>query len=379
MTRRERLLHSLQGKPVDRPAVNFYEVGGFPVNRADTSPFNIYNAPDWQPLLDLAESESDLIRMKSPATRSVHPELVTAIDHSRTWIENGARFHESIWRVNGRALTLRTRRDPDLHTIWTLEHRLKDADDARANLALPDAFFEQHLDPAPLAALEAELGDRGLVMVDTPDPLCVVASLFSMETYTVLAMTEPLLFHRLLEKTAAWLWRKTETVAALFPGRLWRIYGPEYAAEPYLPPALFQDYVVRYTEPMIRAIQRTGGFVRIHCHGRLKRILPLIAAMKPDALDPIEPPPQGDVELIEVRREYGRDLTLFGNLEASDLENLAPPEFETRVKRALEQGTSGSGRGFVLMPSASPYGRTLRPHTLDNYRTLVRLAHHWTG
>ena len=55
MTRRERLMNSLQGKPVDRPAVSFYEIGGFSINRSDPSPFNIYNAPDWAPLLDLAE------------------------------------------------------------------------------------------------------------------------------------------------------------------------------------------------------------------------------------------------------------------------------------------------------------------------------------
>ncbi len=67
-------------------------------------------------------------------------------------------------------------------------------------------------------------------------------------------------------------------------------------------------------------------------------------------------------------------MVLFGNLEASDIENLAPKDFEVKVRRALEEGTAGQGRGFVLMASASPYGRTISASTLENYRTMVRLA-----
>jgi hypothetical protein len=53
---------------------------------------------------------------------------------------------------------------------------------------------------------------------------------------------------------------------------------------------------------------------------------------------------------------------------------LPPPQFEEKVKQALEEGMSGSGRGFVLMPSAGPYGRTLSRQMMDNYETMVRLA-----
>ena len=35
---------------------------------------------------------------------------------------------------------------------------------------------------------------------------------------------------------------------------------------------------------------------------------------------------------------------------------------------------SGSGRGFVLMPSASPYGRELSALTLKNYEMIVKVA-----
>ena len=59
MTRRERLMATLRGEPVDRPAVSFYEIGGFPIDPADPDPYNIYNAPDWQPLLQLAEEHTD--------------------------------------------------------------------------------------------------------------------------------------------------------------------------------------------------------------------------------------------------------------------------------------------------------------------------------
>ena len=83
---------------------------------------------------------------------------------------------------------------------------------------------------------EAILGDTGIVMIDTPDPLCLAALLFDLGEYTVIAMTEPERFHRLLERFSAVLLAKTAEVAAALPGRLWRIYGPEFAAAPYLPP-----------------------------------------------------------------------------------------------------------------------------------------------
>src|SRR5512145_3318430 len=69
MSRRERLMATLRGEPVDRPAVSFYEIGGFAVDPTNQDPFNIYNSESWQPLLRLAEEETDLIRMAGPATK----------------------------------------------------------------------------------------------------------------------------------------------------------------------------------------------------------------------------------------------------------------------------------------------------------------------
>jgi uroporphyrinogen-III decarboxylase len=170
------------------------------------------------------------------------------------------------------------------------------------------------------------------------------------------------------------LYVRTDRVSEVFPGHLWRIYGAEYTAEPFLPPHLFQEYVVRYTGPMVRAVKKHGGFARIHCHGRIGAILDSIVAMGADAIDPIEPPPQGDVELAHVRRRYGKQLVLFGNIELSDIETLEPEPFRRVVEKALADGTRGQGRGFVLMPSAAPNGRHITATTMKNYETMVQLA-----
>ena len=103
----------------------------------------------------------------------------------------------------------------------------------------------------------------------------------------------------------------------------------------------------------------------------------MIAGMGASGMDPVAPPPQGDMALAEVRRQYGRQLVLFGNIEASDVENMPPTEFEKVVSRALTEGTAGAGRGFVLMPSSCPYGRCITARTMANYETMVRLATGW--
>ena len=374
LTRRERLMATLRGEAVDRPAVSFYEIGGWTPDPDDPDPFNVYNAPDWRPLLELAEAETDLIRMCPPTLTPAADNCRDEFFRHETYTEGGSRFTRTTVTVGGRTLASLARRDPDVATTWTLEHLLKDLDDVRAYLQLPDEAFHDDGDVAPLVACERELGDAGIVMVDVEDPICAAASLFSMSDYTVVAMTEGALFHSLLEKRARSIHARCEQVARDFPGHLWRLYGSEYASEPYLPPRLYEEYVVRYTAPMVASIQAYGGFARIHSHGRLKNILPHIAAMGADGLDPVEPPPQGDVELVDVRRAYGRNMVLFGNIEAADLENLPAGDFEKKVERALREGTAGPGRGFVLMPSACPYGRTVTPETLENYKTMVRLA-----
>lgn len=374
MTRRQRLMATLRGEPVDRPAVSFYEIGGFDVNPNDPDAFNIYNDPSWQPLLQLAEDETDLIRMRAPVLRPRPENCRDRFFEDRTYTEQGCRFVRTTLRVAGRTMTALSKRDPHLDTVWQVEHLLKDVDDLRAYLDLPDEVFACEPDVSNLAAAEREVGDRGIVMVDAEDPLCAAAGLFSMETYTVIAFSEPEWFGRLLDKLARHIHERTRKVAQAFPGRLWRIYGPEYATEPYLPGRLFEAYVVRRTGPMVEAIQASGGFARIHCHGRIKSILPHIVSMGAAAIDPIEPPPLGNVELADVRREYGQDLVLFGNLELRDIETMEPPDFEKVAAKALRDGTGGPGRGFVLMPSACPCGRSITPRTLANYQTLVRLA-----
>jgi hypothetical protein len=375
---------TLRGQSVDRPAVCFYEIGGFKVDPDDPDPYNVYHAPDWRPLLQLAEQHTDLIRLMSPVrARSVDPTgsasspIQREFFQDETWEDGDCRVTRTTLTVAGRTMTQTTRRERDLDTVWTTEHLLKNTDDLKAYLEIPDEVFVESVDISPLELEEAELGDRGIVMVDTEDPLCAAAALFSMEDYTIIALTEPSLFHELLEKMSRRIHERTKQVSRLFPGRLWRIYGPEYATPPFLPPHLFEQYVVRYVDPMVRMIQAHGGFARIHSHGRLRDVLEHIAGMEPDALDPIEPPPQGDVQLRDVRQRYGKQLVLFGNIEIADVENLPPDQFEKKVEQCLNEGTAGEGRGFVLMPSAAPYGRTISSTTMRNYEAMVRLANAW--
>jgi len=374
MTRRERLMRTLRGETVDRPPVCFYEINGLDQNPNDQDPFNIYTDPSWKPLIDLAGERTDRIVIRGVAFNNNMPNAAEGMSKTEVVDRDRSRFWTQTIKVGKRVLTARSRRDADVNTVWMLEHLLKDVDDVKAFLSLPAA--ECTGTPNIQGVLDAEkaIGDTGIVMIDTADPLCLAAALFHMENYTVIAMTEQELFHKLLRRFADDLYTKTEAIAKALPGRLWRIYGPEYASPPYLPPALFKEYAADYVKPMVDSIQRYGGYARVHSHGNLTEILGHIAATGCTGLDPVEPPPQGDVSLAYVRKNYGKQMVLFGNLEASDIENLPVDQFAEKVRTALREGTAGKGRGFVLMPSASPYGRKLADRSLRNYEKMVELT-----
>jgi len=53
---------------------------------------------------------------------------------------------------------------------------------------------------------------------------------------------------------------------------------------------------------------------------------------------------------------------------------MEPPVFREKVEKALQDGSCGQGKGFVLMPSSAPNGRCITPRVLKNYEVMVELA-----
>jgi len=380
MNRKERLYNTFQGKTVDRPAVNFYEINGYSENLGEPDEYNIYSDPSWKPLIDLAREKTDRMVRTSVSVIAngervgIYPPCVQSIRMKE--IDNSRHTYTTI-KAGKRTLTSHDIREKDVNTSWCVEHLIKDLDDLKAWTAIPDNEFQGAADISKIVQMEKDLANTGCPMLDLADPLCIVAYNMTMEDYTIFAMTEKEIFRAALDKAARYTFWLTEQLTTALPGRCWRIIGPEFASVPYLPPSLFHEYVYNYDKTMAEIVNKSGGYPRIHSHGNLKAILDDIVATGCTGLDPVEPPPQGDVKLSYVREKYGKQLVLFGNLEASDIENLKPELFREKVKTALDEGTRGEGRGFVLMPSACPYGRKLSSAAMKNYEIMIEEIEHF--
>ena len=140
MTRHDRLMATLRGQPVDRPPVCFYELDGIIQNPADPDPFNIYSHPSWKPLLDLTWEKSDCIHRRHVPFLNAPPDPCAELTTVKTEIDaSGNRLTTVTIRAGKRTLTSRHLREPDIDTVWTTEHLVKDIDDFRAWLDLPSA------------------------------------------------------------------------------------------------------------------------------------------------------------------------------------------------------------------------------------------------
>jgi len=373
MTSKERLNKIFNKEIVDRPAVNFYEIGSTIPNRSTNDPYNVYSDSSWDDLFNLAEEKTDLMRQAIFDLEPLDKDLVNSIYKCEEWEENNSKFTKHIYNIAGKTLTSITRRDKDVDTIWTIKHLVEDMEDVKILLDLPKDFFKYKYKLKNIEKQKEELGDRGILIGDIGDPLCFVAAQFNMADYTIMALTEQENFHMLLEKFSDDIYYNVKQQVNLLPNSVFRICGSEYASEPYLPPYLYNEYEVKYTKPIVDILHKNNCIARLHSHGNLKNILPYIKNMNIDALDPIEPHGQGDVSLLEVK-EYCPDLTLLGNIEISDIETLKPEEFEKKVVTAIKEGTNDGCKNFILMPSASPYGRNISKNVLENYKLMVKLA-----
>ncbi|MHB1484043.1 MAG: uroporphyrinogen decarboxylase family protein [Saccharofermentanales bacterium] len=361
MNSRERLLKAINHEPVDHVPVSAYELVGWNENSWEN------NEPSYKKLMDVIREYTDCIYMLNPGTRKIP----NPVSENKEWDENGSHYMKHIYRAKGKELTSLYRSDPNLKTVWTLKHLLENIEDIDIYLSFPyeqpefdmDYFYEE----------QRKLGDKGLMMVSLPDPVCLAAELFEMGTFLVHSMTEQKRIKNFLDAIHE---RQMHSLRCLLKNDvkdiIFRICGPEYVTPPFLSPEYFHDYVTCYLSDICRSIKEAGGIPRIHSHGKIAQVIDQFAMTDAQAIDPVEPPPDGDITLSELKKRYGDRFCFFGNIELKELECSDRNRIDALVKEAMTAAKQGSG--FVLMPTAAPINIPLAKKTEENFMQMIESA-----
>ncbi len=359
MNSRQRLLNTLRRQPTDRVPISTYEMVGWNPDAWEN------HQPAYRELMQLIREKTDCLYMVHfPATNRA------ARFTDEEWDEGPKHVRRRTLHTPRGDLTTTEYQTPGLNTVWKTEHLLKTDEDVERYLSLPRDMVMPDL--SHYSVVLERLGDHGIPLIDVADPLCIVADLFEFGEFTLRAFSQTEQIIALLDHVAPAVYQHLDYQLEHGIGPLYRIYGPEYATPPYLPPSFFERFVVDYTGPMIERIHAHGMYARLHCHGRISQVLPMIVDMGADALDPVEAPPTGDIALADVKRLYGDRLCLMGNLQLRDLETLSADEMRSVVRQTIEAGKPGGG--FVIMPTASPINADLSPVTARNYRVFIETA-----
>jgi hypothetical protein len=270
--------------------------------------------------------------------------------HQEVQQEGGAtHYHLTLHTPRG-DLTANYTENEGLRTVWRHDALMKTDDDVDCFLSAP--FVPNPPDLDAFQRLSDALGERGVMEIETPTPLCLVVENMPYEEFMVKAMQAPMRVEALLDRASELIsiWLKSLLEAGFGP--VFRFFGPEYAAPPMMSPQFFGRFVVERDRPLIEMVHRHGGFVRYHCHGPIARIVDDMLEMGVDMTDPCEAPPSGDIPLRELAQRVGRDMILMGNIQLDDLERAEPEVIDRRVAEALEE--VGDRAPFILCTTAFP-------------------------
>jgi uroporphyrinogen decarboxylase-like protein len=360
MTSRDRLLKTLRREPVDRVPISTYELNAY-------NPDSFENqVPSYRRMMEKIRSDTDCLYMWGWSPFADCP----LWDEREETDADGTTTVHSRLRTPLGDLTKTQKRVPNIHTTWTTEHLLKTPEDIDRFLSvLPELWKidESRIGEAraDYARVEDRLGDDGIIMNNSGDPSSAIPGLFEFGAFMLMCFQYRDKILELIDAHTEPILTKFRLDAENGFGPLLRLCGPEYYTPPYLPPEYFREMVLPGCTECARILDEGGIFLRLHCHGRIRDALPMIIEMGAPGTDPVEPPPDGDITLAEVKELYGDQLVLFGNTELKVLEHESP-ETVREVVRDQMDAAKGDG-GYIMMPTSAPINEPLAPQTEANY------------
>lgn len=360
MTVRERMLSAIRREPIDRiPAAtyNFHPLGNFSTE------------PGYAPMLETLEESENV-------------GIVCKVDAERRGGRGG--FFSQTHKIEGdNTLTITQVKSPkgELRTVhkkpgnqpgYTVEPLIKDDRDVEKFLSLPDD--PALIDMSPVNDASEKLANRGLAYVSYEDPFYAVAHRFDFEDFAVRCVTQGSHIKELVEREFERIKRElTEMVHQ--PGGpevLFYTAGPEIATPPLFSQEVFKKFVTPYQRELVGIIKEAGQLCSVHCHGKIGSVFEEFIDIGADVLEPLEPPPQGDIHLEEALSMSEGRICLMGYLQDQDFYTLSTDEIKKKVEEICR--LVGVRTGYIMTPTATPFMFPPPKQFKENYMQFIRSA-----
>lgn len=362
MTPRQRMLAAIRGEPADRLPSATYNCHWF--SWGDHA-----GCPEYVPILRAVRRTGAAVLCK------VRPESAGGLpEPALTRTFDGAEQVTTAVLETPKGPLRRVLRKPPGQPARCVEHYLKTDQDIARFLSIEPSPVRWEIDG--LLARCEEIGQAGLAYLDYPDPFGTVASLFDQENFLLRVQTDagPLmeLIEQAFRHAADSLRRLLELLSGPRPTVLFYTCGPELATPPLLGPDVFARMVTPYQARLAEMIHERGFAVSLHCHGRVRQVLSEILKCSFDVLEPIEPPPQGDIDLAGLRSAVQGRTTLMGYVQDQDFYMSRPEQIRDHLA-AIVAAIGGDGR-YIATPTCTPFAFPPPPQYVSNYVAFLEAA-----
>jgi uroporphyrinogen decarboxylase len=225
--------------------------------------------------------------------------------------------------------------------VWKDGMYMTGAVDTEADLQRytpPVQLVEEHFDAAEIQRARARYPDHCLFYGSHIGPFTAAYLAMGFERFFLRLVDDPAFTRRLLEVRTEWCLAMFHRAVSL--GAELLVLGDDAAHQrgPMISPRLWRQVVL----PLHRRIVVEAGVPVIwHSDGNIQALLPMAVEAGFAGVHGLEP--AADMDLAQVKREFGRDLVLVGNVDVRVLCGGDLRAVRAEVRRCLAEGSAGGG------------------------------------
>jgi len=219
------------------------------------------------------------------------------------------------------------------------------------------SYIECLFDADHIAQVRVQYPDHCLIYGTHIGPFTAAYMAMGFGRFFTRLLDDASFVHRLLENRTEWCIAQYQKARSL--GAEVLVLGDDVAFKdgPMISPRMCREFILPYHRQVVEALDAP---VIWHSDGDVRPLLPMAIEAGFVGIHGLEPAAR--IDLAEIKREYGRDLVLVGNLDITVLAGDDLEAVRREVRRCMEQGTPGGG---YLFSSCNSIFNGLNPNAVQ--------------